>query len=140
MVMSETEVTISISNIKIIEAQRKAEQTPSEPTLPPQPSGNYDVDESVRACEVKMSSVSTGWINNYQLFLYPGPNSYIRRTMAGQYGAKPQSSLSSCLREKRRVTFSRLNYLAMARHAMTDASLSGCYVRCYRKAYVRARI
>lgn len=51
IVMRGTEVTDSISNIKIGEAQLEAEQTPSEPILPPQPSGNYDVDESVRACE-----------------------------------------------------------------------------------------
>lgn len=51
MEMPVTEVTDSISNIKISEAQLEAEQPPSEPILPPQPSGNYEVDERVRACE-----------------------------------------------------------------------------------------
>ncbi len=57
--MSGTEVTNSISNIKISEAQREVEQTPSEPILPPQPSGNYDVDESVRACKVEFTCVAS---------------------------------------------------------------------------------
>ncbi|KAL9627311.1 MAG: hypothetical protein Q9164_007642, partial [Protoblastenia rupestris] len=52
MMMSGTEVTDSISKIKIREAQRDTEQTPSEPILPPQPSENYDVDKSVIACEI----------------------------------------------------------------------------------------
>lgn len=56
--MSRTEVTNSISNIKISEAPREVEQTPSEPILPPQPSGNYDVDESVRACKVEFACVA----------------------------------------------------------------------------------
>lgn len=53
-----TEVTESISNIKISETQRQAEQTPSDPILPPQPSGKYNVDESVRACEAALSSIA----------------------------------------------------------------------------------
>ena len=57
-VITGTDVTDSISNIKLNEAQREAEQTPSEPILPPQPSGNYDVDESVSACEVGFSNVA----------------------------------------------------------------------------------
>ncbi|KAF6218633.1 hypothetical protein HO133_005984 [Letharia lupina] len=52
MVMSGMEVTESVSNIKLSEAQREAEQTPSEPIQPAQPRGNYDVDESMRACEL----------------------------------------------------------------------------------------
>ncbi len=56
--MSRTEVTNSISNIKISEAPREVEQTPSEPILPPQPRGNYDVDESVRACKVEFTCVA----------------------------------------------------------------------------------
>lgn len=58
MLLRGTEVTDSIPEIKISEAQRKAEQTPSEPILPPQPSGNYDVDENVRACEVGIPNVA----------------------------------------------------------------------------------
>lgn len=54
--MSETEIVNAISNIKIGAAQREAEQTPSEPILPPQPKGSYDVDESVKACEAGLSS------------------------------------------------------------------------------------
>lgn len=56
MMMSETEAVNAISNIKIGAAQRDAEQTPTEPILPPQPKGSYDVDESVKACEVGLSS------------------------------------------------------------------------------------
>ena len=56
-VMSGTEVIDSISNIQIGEAQRDDEQTPSEPILPPQPKGNYEVDESVRGCRVGLSSI-----------------------------------------------------------------------------------
>lgn len=52
MGMPGTEVTEPISNIKLSEAQREAEQTPSEPIRPLQPCGKYDVDESVRACEL----------------------------------------------------------------------------------------
>ncbi len=55
MVVSWAEVTDSISNIGISEAQWEVEQPPSEPILPPQPSGKYDVDESVRTCEVVSS-------------------------------------------------------------------------------------
>lgn len=62
--MSGTEVIDSISNIKIGEAQREVEQTPSEPIFPPQPSGNYDVDESVRACEIGMSTVARTLLTN----------------------------------------------------------------------------
>lgn len=43
---------------KINEAQREAEPTPSEPTLHPPPSGKYDLDQSVRACEVGLSRVA----------------------------------------------------------------------------------
>ena len=56
-VMSGTEVIDSIYNIQIGEAQRDAEQTPSEPILPPQPKGNYEVDESVRGCRVGLPSI-----------------------------------------------------------------------------------
>lgn len=52
LVMPETEITNSISNVKISAAPQEAEQTPSEPILPPQPSGKYHVDESVRACRL----------------------------------------------------------------------------------------
>ena len=52
MVIFEQAFSDSISNIKISEVQREAEQHPLEPILPSQPSGNYDVDESVKACEV----------------------------------------------------------------------------------------
>lgn len=55
MVASGAEVTDSISRIEISENHRKLEQTPSETILPPQPSGSYDVDESVRACEFERS-------------------------------------------------------------------------------------
>lgn len=55
MMVSGMEVTDSISNIKISEAQRGAEQTPSEPLLP---SGIYDVDESVKACGIGSSGVT----------------------------------------------------------------------------------
>ena len=61
--MSEAEAVDSISSIKIGKAQRDAEQTPSEPFLPPQPSGTYEVDESVRSCRVGSSS-------NGGLYLY----------------------------------------------------------------------
>ena len=50
--VSKTNVTDSIFNMKISETQREFEGTPSEPILPPQPSGEFEVDESVRACEV----------------------------------------------------------------------------------------
>ena len=52
------EVIDSIRTIKIDEAPREVEQTPSEPILPPQLSGNYNVDESVKACEVGSSSIA----------------------------------------------------------------------------------
>jgi len=58
LTLSETEVPDSASNIQIGEAQRKLEQTPSDPILPPQPSGSYEVDESVRACESGLSYIS----------------------------------------------------------------------------------
>ena len=38
----------SISNIAIGEAQRKVEGVPTEPILPPQPSGAYTVDDAVK--------------------------------------------------------------------------------------------
>ncbi|KAI9696262.1 MAG: hypothetical protein M1836_005815 [Candelina mexicana] len=40
----------TISSIKIGKEQGETEETPSDPILPPEPSGNYEVDESVRAC------------------------------------------------------------------------------------------
>jgi hypothetical protein len=39
----------TISNIAINQAQRALEQTPSEPFLPPQAGGSFDVDRSVIA-------------------------------------------------------------------------------------------
>ena len=48
----------SISKIKIGEAHQDFEKTPSEPILPPQPSGIYEVDESVRGCRLGLSSVT----------------------------------------------------------------------------------
>lgn len=40
---------------------RKADQTPSEPILPPQPSGKYNVDESVRACRSNLQNVVSSY-------------------------------------------------------------------------------
>ena len=50
-----------ISNIEINRAQREAEQTPPDPILPPQPSGIYDVDESVVACEMVLEPSTGEW-------------------------------------------------------------------------------
>ena len=57
LVLSGMHVLNTISNINISEAQRQAKPTPSEPILPPKPSVDYHVDESVRACKVESSSV-----------------------------------------------------------------------------------
>ena len=43
---------LSISNIEINKAQQEAEQTPSDPILPPQPNRTYEVDKSVKAYEM----------------------------------------------------------------------------------------
>ncbi len=50
------DVTISISDVKIDEVQWEAAQTLLEPILAPHPSGNYEVDESVKACRVRSPS------------------------------------------------------------------------------------
>ena len=44
-------IVSSISNLKIAKYQEETQQTPSTPILPPQPSGAYEVDESVIACK-----------------------------------------------------------------------------------------
>jgi hypothetical protein len=41
------DITHTISNIAIGDAQRKIEQTPAEPIEPPKPAGQYEVDQSV---------------------------------------------------------------------------------------------
>ncbi len=53
MVVPGTEVTDPISNIEISNIQWDAERIPLRPNLVLQPSVAYDVDESVRACEVE---------------------------------------------------------------------------------------
>lgn len=53
MVLPGTEVTDSISSIEISKIQRAVEGLPLEPNLASQTSATYDVDESVRACEVE---------------------------------------------------------------------------------------
>ena len=62
--MSRTEVITSVPDIETDGAPRETEQTPSDLILPPQPSGNYDVDESVRACEVCLSSIAQASLTN----------------------------------------------------------------------------
>ena len=47
-----------LSDLQIAEGQQETEQTPSEPILPPKPSGNYEVDESVIACKVDFVMVA----------------------------------------------------------------------------------
>jgi hypothetical protein len=46
--MSEVGMSESISNIRISDAQRKLEQTPSDFIPVPQISGNYTIDENVK--------------------------------------------------------------------------------------------
>ena len=55
--MSGAEVVNSIANMKVGEAHQDVEQTSSESILPPQSSGNYEVDESVRGCRFGFSSI-----------------------------------------------------------------------------------
>lgn len=57
-VVSGSKISDCISDVKISEVQREVERTASAPILPPQPSGNYEIDESVKACEIRPSSVA----------------------------------------------------------------------------------
>ena len=59
--MSGAEIVDSISSIKIGEAHQDVEQTPSEPILPAQPKGNYQVDEGVRGCRFGLTSITGGY-------------------------------------------------------------------------------
>jgi len=56
--MSKTAILNSGSDGDMTNAQQAPEQTPSEPILPPQPSGYYEVDDSVRACEIPLSNAA----------------------------------------------------------------------------------
>lgn len=56
--VSGSKISDCISDIKISEVQREVERTTSAPILPPQPSGNYEIDESVKACEIGPLSVA----------------------------------------------------------------------------------
>ena len=55
-ITSTSKLNYPISGFNINEAQREIEQTPSNPILPTQPSGHYEVDESGKAREVEESA------------------------------------------------------------------------------------
>ena len=138
--MSVREVSNSVSNTKISAAQRDVEQTPSEPILPPQPSGKYDVDESVRACKNGSSSITWALLIPVS-FSCPRNNSCtcaeLWRVIMGQ----------NC-ENRCRVAFWRrgdllpqgLHHLLRTAGATADTRLSDCYIRCHREAYVRGRV
>ena len=48
-------ISYLIPNMGTNKAQRETEQTPSDPMLPPQLGGNFDVDDSIISCEIVVS-------------------------------------------------------------------------------------
>ena len=57
VVISETEIDAFAANLIIDKHQREVKETPSDPILPPEPSGSYEVDESVKACGFRSSDL-----------------------------------------------------------------------------------
>lgn len=66
--------------------------------------------------------------------------SYMHTHMASRCGERPQESMSRHPPEKRKATFSRLDWLGMTNYAMADTHLPGRYVGSYWEAYVRGRV
>ena len=106
-IMSSPSSTLSqsISKIQYSAAQQEVEQTPSDPILPPQPSGVYEVDQSVTVCELSgigyRGMVSTHYC---QPFLFLAPKLSTRKIMACHCGERLRRLLWTCRLEKRKTT------------------------------------
>ena len=59
--MGSTQLVASTSSLSIDKPWSEAEEKLSEQILPPQPSGDYKVDEKVKACEL----VYRSWTDSY---------------------------------------------------------------------------
>lgn len=100
-----------------------AEQT-SEPILPSQPSGNFHVDESVKACEVGLSYIAWASLRTSSFSCPRNKDGTCAELWHVAVGPDRKKSSSNYRPEKRRTTLSKLNYLAAKGYAKADANQS----------------
>ena len=117
VVSPETGIDACPANPILGKHQREVEGIPSDLILPPEPSGSYEVDESVKACGFG----SYCWLDalliakTSQLSQSKEQNSSTPSTMARRCGERLQNYSSNYREEKKQNTFSRSEQPAQRR-------------------------